>query len=923
MYPEFADAYNSFGLVRAAQERFDDAIEEYRQADELWQKKQSKDRKRALCNWADALRLQEHYDQAAEKCQQAIGIDPEFPDAYNSFGRVRAEQERFDDAIELYRQADELWQKKKSKDRKRALCNWADALRLQEYYDQAAEKCLQAIDLDRNDPRGYMCFGSVRAAQERFDDAIEQYRQADELWQEKQSKGRKRALWSWANALSAQKHHEQATEKCREAIDLDRNDPWAYMCFGLVRAAEEHFDDAIEQCRQADELWQKKGSKDRKYALCYFGSALHKREHYEQAAEKYQQAIGIDPEFPDAYNSFGSVRAAQERFDDAIELYRQADELWQKKESNGRKRALWSWANALSAQKHYEQAAEKCREAIDLDPHDPWGYFYSGRVRATQERFDDAIEQYGQADELWQKKGSKDRKYALWYWGSVLREQEKFEDAKTKFDCAQEIIKGDAEAVFYYGVSLTDLGQYQDAIVQFDKASVLDKDDSLPRHWKADLLFRLGCYEEGWKGWWAARQCYERLLDGELRGAEHLSNAIGFAAVLGDIFESYEDSDKLYKRVLERQDGNANASVGRATLNQQWANSDAKKPAEIHARLSYLVRRSSELLKRQLGKGIDFQTYLALADLYIEFCDWTEAREQLDLADSLCGGSTLKRGRVTERRGLVCYHMGQHAEAVEKFRQALLVRPDSLDLRSNLGNARLKQFETAQNEFARVLKDGPGNIDALCGAAQVHIELAEDGDPDQYEIAVQYLTDALEHGRYKESGSKRLQNRDLANIYYARGYARTKSYEANASRTTSIKSLEPAFNDFQKCKELDPIHCKARAAIEKINMRRRQRRGELLVDVWGPIIIFCLSVVVLVIAQLVFILTERLQSSAYVSLSFASLLFMVAAVCLPQLLKLKLPGMELEKASVSQVAAPSIGISRSESLIGRLKSLPT
>jgi tetratricopeptide (TPR) repeat protein len=526
---------------------------------------------------------------------------------------------------------------------------------------------------------------------------------------------------------------------------------------------------------------------------------------------------------------------------------------------------------------------------------------------------------------LWQEKESNARKRALWAWGWVLGQQEKFEDAKTKFDCAQKMVKGDAKAVYLYGYSLTDLGQYQDAIVQFDKASALDQDDPLPRHSKAGLLFQLGRYEEGWKEWWAARQCYERLLDGELRGAAHSRNAIILAGVLGEIFEAYEDSDKLYKQVLERQDGNANASVGRATLNQQWANSDAKKPAEIHARLSYLVRRSSELLKRQLGKGIDFQTYLALADLYIEFCDWTEAREQLDLADSLCGGSTLKRGRVTERRGLVCYHMGQHAEAVEKFRQALLVRPDSLDLRSNLGNAllRLKQFETAQNEFARVLKDGPGNIDALCGAAQVHIELAEDGDPDQYEIAVQYLTDALEHGRYKESGSKRLQNRDLANIYYARGYARTKSYEANASRTTSIKSLEPAFNDFQKCKELDPIHCKARAAIEKINKRRRQRRGELLVDVWGPIIIFCLSVVVLVIAQLVFILTERLQSSAYVSLSFASLLFMVAAVCLPQLLKLKLPGMELEKASVSQVAAPSIGISRSESLIGRLKSLPT
>ena len=114
--------------MRAAQERFDEAIEQYRQADALWQKKESKDRKYALCNWAEALRLQEHYEQAAEKCQEAIGIDPEFPDAYNSFGLVRAAQERFDEAIEQYRQADALWQKKGSKGRKRALWNWANAL---------------------------------------------------------------------------------------------------------------------------------------------------------------------------------------------------------------------------------------------------------------------------------------------------------------------------------------------------------------------------------------------------------------------------------------------------------------------------------------------------------------------------------------------------------------------------------------------------------------------------------------------------------------------------------------------------------------------------------------------------------------------------------------------------------------------------
>jgi tetratricopeptide (TPR) repeat protein len=104
--PDEVSAHNDRGRRLADQELFDQAIQEYLQADKLWQKAASKDRKRALCNWADALREQEHYEQAAEKCQEAIGIDREFPDAYRTLGQVRAAQKRFDEAIEQYRQAD-------------------------------------------------------------------------------------------------------------------------------------------------------------------------------------------------------------------------------------------------------------------------------------------------------------------------------------------------------------------------------------------------------------------------------------------------------------------------------------------------------------------------------------------------------------------------------------------------------------------------------------------------------------------------------------------------------------------------------------------------------------------------------------------------------------------------------------------------
>jgi tetratricopeptide (TPR) repeat protein len=334
-----------------------------------------------------------------------------------------------------------------------------------------------------------------------------------------------------------------------------------------------------------------------------------------------------------------------------------------------------------------------------------------------------------------------------------------------------------------------------------------------------------------------------------------LNKAFAFARLLGNTFESYEDSDKFYKWVLERLDDNPYAWAGRAILYRRWANSDKATP-EIHARSSYLVRRASELLKRELGKGNDFQTFLNLADLYIATCDWAEAREQLDYADSFCGGSRLKRAKVTERRGLICYCLEEHAEAEKHFRQALLVKPGYLTLQCNLGNAllQLKKFKDAKDEFARVLKLAPENIDALLGAAQVSIELAGDSDPDQFQIGVDHLSYALEYGWHREAGLKRLSISETAKIYYVRGYARTKSYEADASRAT----LTLALKDFQKCKELDPKDSKAPAAIEKITKFMRRGMRESLLEVWGPLVISIFGALVFLFLQLDFFFPGKL-----------------------------------------------------------------
>src|SRR5205807_9456768 len=105
--------------------------------------------------------------------------------------------------------------------------------------------------------------------------------------------------------------------------------------------------EAIEKYRKADQLWERAGSKDRKFALSNWAHVLRLQDRCDEAAGKYQEAIGIDPEYPAVYNNFGNALLDQERFDEAIEKYRKADHLWQKTGSKDRKFALWNWGSAL------------------------------------------------------------------------------------------------------------------------------------------------------------------------------------------------------------------------------------------------------------------------------------------------------------------------------------------------------------------------------------------------------------------------------------------------------------------------------------------------------------------------------------------------------------------------------------------------
>jgi hypothetical protein len=126
--------------------------------------------------------------------------------------------------------------------------------------------------------------------------------------------------------------------------------------------------------------------------------------------------------------------------------------------------------------------------------------------------------------------------------------------------------------------------------------------------------------------------------------------------------------------------------------------------------------------------------------------------------------------------------------------------------------------------------------------------------------------------------------------------------------------LHKALKDFKNCFSNDRDHHKAKRAQEKLQKRLSQFASQQLWETVGPWTIFLLSVIVFGLSQYSFFCAsfKIISQGYYVLLTFGSLLFGVASLYLPQILKLKVGVLVLEKSSVEQITTPSsLGITKS------------
>jgi tetratricopeptide (TPR) repeat protein len=212
---------------------------------------------------------------------------------------------------------------------------------------------------------------------------------------------------------------DEAARVAREALDLDPNEPAAWLGQAMV--------------------------------------LMHKNEH-QRAIQALTKASALDPFDP--FPVFSRARAYKmlRRLGDAIRIHREAillDPRWSAPYRN--------LGNLLSKRGRPDEALAAANLAVAIDPHDPFAWFYRGRVRERRREYDLVVPDVEHALKLWPRLGG-----AWGFLANVHRDRGDFIAAMRSADKALTLSPGDTHALRARAQILQRRGQMDEALVEWE-----------------------------------------------------------------------------------------------------------------------------------------------------------------------------------------------------------------------------------------------------------------------------------------------------------------------------------------------------------------------------------------------------------------------------------------------------------------------
>ena len=251
--------------------------------------------------------------EAIKFCNEALKLNPNLAEAYNSRGIVHVRLRENDQAILDFDKAVELKPNDATFYFNRGVFYTNDL----EQHERAIEDFDKALELKADYAEAYCARGNAYSDLGQYERALQDYNKAIELKPDFD--------WAYSNrgiAYGELEDYQQAVQDFDKTIELNPNPEWVYLLRGIVyfeledyRQAIKDFDQALEFKPDYADVYQMRG-----YVYCLL-------EDYRQAIKDFDKVIELNPNVADVYHTrgicykeLGDEAKAQADFDKAKEL---------------------------------------------------------------------------------------------------------------------------------------------------------------------------------------------------------------------------------------------------------------------------------------------------------------------------------------------------------------------------------------------------------------------------------------------------------------------------------------------------------------------------------------------------------------------------------------------------------------------------
>ena len=411
----------------------------------------------------------EDYKNAIEKYREALELEPELLEAHRGLGKAYTEGEEYDyaklsleRAFEIDREDEEtilamanfylkkedifnaqIWYKKVlviNEDNLEAINGLGDTYYGEKEYLQAISEYKKLLALEPDSIPVRLKIASAYKEDEDYENAMKWYTLALEV-----KDNTPEARFGIADIYILGNKYDDAIVQYKKVLKYDSRNVEAKEGIGDVYKKKKDYDRAIKWYDEALDIDGNSIKANRGKADIY----ISRKEKLDEALEKLELVMKLDPDNALNYNSMGRYYVSQKEYDKAIDSYEKAIDL-------DEERAVIHFNLGLvyAYKEDYDRAIESYEKAIELEPADPYFHYNLGRAYYKKERFEDAVKEYNIAIKI-------KPDYAPPYYdlGKIYLSMKKFQEAIVYFkkvieldpdsDLAKEAEKGIKFAQYY------------------------------------------------------------------------------------------------------------------------------------------------------------------------------------------------------------------------------------------------------------------------------------------------------------------------------------------------------------------------------------------------------------------------------------------------------------------------------------------